>query len=79
MFDTVSKIGDLLHKLERLNSVTFYGDVENIITKEVVQEIRVKAGEWKRGILKRWNEFFIKQANIRVLYKKKMEILESDE
>ncbi len=74
MFDTVEKISSILNKLGRLDSIIVYGEEEEIVTQELADEITVTVRKWKNQIRDSFDTFFIKQANIAVLYKKKKEI-----
>lgn len=74
MFDTVERIASILNKIGRLGSIVVCGDEEEIVTKELAEEITVTVRKWKKQINNSFDTFFIKQANIAVLYKKKKEI-----
>ena len=74
MFETVGKIKDLLNKIERLENLSFYGDAEKVITRKLIEELRVHSVKWQRRIRESFNEYFLKQANLAVLRKKTKEI-----
>ncbi len=74
MFDTVEKISSILNNLGRLDSIIVYGDEKEVVTEELAEEIRVTIRMWKKEIYDNFDTFFIKQANIALLYKKKKEI-----
>ena len=74
MFDTTEKVGNLIYRLSKFGDLHMYGESEEIVTRELVEEIRIQVRKWEKQIRKNFDVWFIKHANLEVLYRKKKEL-----
>ena len=75
MFDTTDKIKNIIYRLDKLGDLSMYGESEDIVTRELIEEIKFTARKWEKIIRKSFDIWFIKHANLEVLRRKKDEVM----
>jgi len=67
VFEVYGHIKDILYHIDKLNNLFIHGDTRELISDEVETEIKKNTYKWRIYILGKFNQYIIKQANIKVL------------
>ena len=72
----VNEVKETLELLRKIENFSLYNRAkEPVVSGLMLDDMKNRARFWKKEILKRFDEYFIKEANIAVLDRKKKEII----